>query len=97
MALRIDLNGVALRTASGRVLCLFRFRTTEGILVQLPESVDALIPWAAVEEAALDLRSGNVRLRLSRNASRPAWLGEADALTGKWTDREILTVAPARI
>ena len=53
--MRIDLDGVPLHDGNGRVTCLFRYRTVEGLVLRLPESVDVTIPWEHVREASLDL------------------------------------------
>lgn len=94
MSRRIDLDGVALRTPHGRVLCILRFRTTKGLVVHLPESTDVLVPWTAVDAARLDLASGQLEVRFGRGASRPGWLGAWDVLTGRWTDREEIVEPP---
>jgi hypothetical protein len=60
--MRIDLDGVPLKDPNGRVLCIFRFRTSEGIVFAIPESVDVTVPGTAIDEAALDLKGGQIRI-----------------------------------
>jgi hypothetical protein len=92
--MRMDLEGVALKDPSGRVLCVFRYRTTAGILVNLPESVDVTIPWGVIDDAQVDLKSGQVRIRFNRTEGRPRWLEDVDVVEGTWTDRGLLTGVP---
>ena len=95
--MRMDLDGVPLKDPNGRVLCIFRFRTVEGIVFALPESVDVTVPWEAIEQAGLDLCSGAVSVQF-RNGSpaRPGWLGEFSRVEGHWTDRALLVEAPRK-
>lgn len=93
--MRIDLEGVALKSPQGRVMCIFRFRTTEGLVLAIPESVDVTVPWSAIKEAILDLVTGQIKLSFhSEVVSRPRWLGEVDTVEGEWTDRQILSEPP---
>jgi hypothetical protein len=93
--IRIDLSGVPLDDEDGRTTAIFRYRTTAGLLLALPESVDVLVPFADLVEASLDLASGMVRLRFADDAAaRHAWLGRARRLIGVWTDRQLLTRPP---
>jgi hypothetical protein len=95
--MRIDLEGVPLKSPQGRVLCMFRFRTTDGIVLAIPESVDVTVPWAAIAEASLDLISGRIRIAFHADApARPRWLGEVNAVEGEWTDRTLLAEPPAK-
>ena len=87
---RIDLDGVALvaEGGDGPALALLRRRTREGLVVQVPESAEVLLPWADVEHAEVDLAAGRVRIRLSEPVvERSAWLRGARRLTGTWVDR----------
>ncbi|MEW6729833.1 MAG: hypothetical protein AB1489_00720 [Acidobacteriota bacterium] len=94
--MRIDLDGVPLKDQDGRVLCIFRFRTVAGLVFAIPESVDVMIPWSAIEEASVDLVNGQLKVVFKANApERPRWLGEFNCLEGQWTDRALLTRPPA--
>jgi hypothetical protein len=87
---RIDLEGVALQDERNpyMVIAVFRYRTTEGLLLLIPESADVLVRWEDVEEANLDLRTGKVRIRLEESfVARENWLRGAVTLVGEWTDR----------
>jgi hypothetical protein len=94
--MRFDLDGIPLDDEEGRTTAILRFRTTRGLLVALPESVDVVVPWADLAEATVDLSRGRVRLTFVEEArARHPWLGAARTLSGAWTDRELLTDAPA--
>lgn len=93
--MRIDLDGVPLDDEDGRTTALFRFRTTAGLVLSLPESVDVTVPLADLDEASLDLLTGSLSVRFAEPAARRhPWLGRARRLTGTWTDRTLLTRAP---
>jgi hypothetical protein len=93
--MRIDLDGVPLDDEDGRTTALFRFRTTAGLVLALPESVDVTVPLADLAEASLDLLTGSVIVRFAEAAApRHRWLGRARRLAGTWTDRTLLTRAP---
>ena len=93
--MRIDLDGVPLKDPNGRVLCIFRFRTVEGLVFALPESVDVTVPWSAIQQAALDLKSGHISISFHISVpERPGWLGEFHTVEGHWTDRTLLAVPP---
>jgi hypothetical protein len=93
--MRIDLDGVPLDDEDGRTTAIFRYRTTAGLLLALPESVEVTVPFADLVEASLDLLSGQVRVRLVPDAGRRhRWLGAARTLTGVWTDRRVLSAPP---
>lgn len=93
--LRIDLDGVPLADENGRVTAIFRFRTRDGIILNLPESIDVTVPWSALASAELDLCNGRIRLRFTPEARRELrWLSGAETLAGEWTDRGELTHAP---
>ncbi len=93
--MRIDLEGVPLKSYQGRVMCLFRFRTTEGLVLAIPESVDVTVAWSAIKEAVLDLVTGQIKICFHSDATtRPRWLGEVDTVEGEWTDRQILSEPP---
>ncbi len=92
---RIDLNGVPLVNADkpdGATILIFRYRTTDGLIVLIPESADELIPWASVEAASLDLASGRVQGRVEPAfAQAHPWMRGAVRLEGQWTDRLAMT------
>jgi hypothetical protein len=95
---RIDLDGVSLVDAKGpgMVLALFRYRTTEGLVLVLPESADLLVPWAHVEETALDLKNGTLVVKFTEPyAASQNWLRGATTLTGTWTDRLLMSGSAA--
>ena len=93
--IRIDLDGVPLDDEDGRTTALFRFRTTSGVLLSLPESGDVTVPFSDLAEASLDLATGQVRLRFTDEAGpRHRWLGRARTLLGTWIDRRVLTEPP---
>ncbi|KAF0247595.1 MAG: hypothetical protein FD167_3004 [bacterium] len=93
--MRIDLEGVPLKNSQGRVMCLFRFRTTEGLVLAIPESVDVTVAWSAIKQAVLDLATGQIKICFHSDAvTRPRWLGEVDTVEGEWTDRQILSEPP---
>jgi hypothetical protein len=93
--LRFDLDGIPLDDEDGRTTAILRFRTTAGLVLALPESVDVTVPWADVAEARVDLASGRVTVRFVDGAgARYRWLGAARVLSGAWTDRERLEAAP---
>lgn len=87
---RIDLDGVPLHDVknSEMVVAIFRYRTTEGLLLLIPESADVLVPWSAVEGASLDLVTGAVEVRLREDYVRAQnWVRGARVLVGRWMDR----------
>jgi len=93
--LRIDLDGIALDDEDGRMTAILRFRTTGGLVLGLPESVDVTIPWVDLEEARVDLLRARVIVRFVADAGRRhSWLGMSRVLSGAWTDRELLQSAP---
>jgi hypothetical protein len=96
MSLRIDLDGIPLDDEDGRTTAILRFRTTAGMVLALLESVDVTVPWADVEAATIDLVGGRVRVVIAEAArARHRWLGASRVLSGKWTDRELLSASPA--
>jgi hypothetical protein len=95
MHLRLDLDGVPLADENGRVTALFRFRTRDGLILKLPESVDVFVPWALVIRADLDLRTRRLELAFTPDGTRELrWLSGARALSGEWTDRGEIEGAP---
>ncbi len=95
---RIDLDGVSLVDAKGppMVLALFRYRTTEGLVLVLPESADLLVPWKDVEETVLDLKNGTLVVRFTDAfVASHNWLRGVKTLTGTWTDRLLMERAAA--
>ena len=87
----MDLDGVTLHDAAGgdgHPLAVLRYRTTPGLVLLIPESADFLVPWSDLEEVGLDLRSGEVRVRIGEDYARVNhWLRGARELVGQWTDR----------
>src|SRR4051812_9698417 len=86
---RIDLEGVALsdERTPYMVVAIFRYRTTEGLVLLIPESADVLVSWTDVVEAGLDLKTGRVRIRLDDGyVASQNWLRGASLLVGEWTD-----------
>ncbi len=93
--MRIDLDGVELKDANGRVVAIVRWRTTNGLVLRLPESVDVSVPWNLIEGAPLDLASGRIRLLFKADARNTLkWLQSATELEGEWLDRHVLTGPP---
>jgi hypothetical protein len=87
---RIDLEGVALADERNpyMVVAIFRYRTTEGLLLLIPESADVLVEWKHVREAALDLQGGKLRVAFEEAwAAQQNWLRGARVLVGPWLDR----------
>lgn len=95
--MRFDLDGIPLDDEDGRTTAILRFRTTRGLVLALPESVDVTVPFSDLQEAAIDLMTGRVHLRFSEaGRKRHAWLGAAIVLTGAWTDRGEIATPPAK-
>jgi hypothetical protein len=93
--LRFDLDGIPLDDEEGRTTAILRFRTTAGLVLALPESVDVTVPWADLAEASVDLRRGRIVVRFADAAQpRYRWLGAAHVLSGAWTDRGELAAPP---
>lgn len=92
---RLDLDGVDLKDESGRVVCILRWRTVQGLVLRLPESTDVIVPWRLVEEASLDLAEGGVQVRFTATASTELpWLSTGAQLKGEWTDLRRLETPP---
>ena len=83
--LRFDLDGIPLDDEEGRTTAILRFRTTTGLVLALPESVDVTVPWSDLAEATVDLQRGRITVRFA-DAAR--------VLTGAWTDRAELEAPP---
>jgi hypothetical protein len=93
--LRFDLDGIPLDDEEGRTTAILRLRTTAGLVLALPESVDVIVPWSDVADAAVDLRRGRITVRFVDGAqARYRWLGAARVLSGAWTDRTELEAPP---
>ncbi len=93
--LRFDLDGIPLDDEQGRTTAILRFRTTQGLVLALPESVDVTVPWSDLDEASVDLARGRVTVRFADAArARHRWLGAARVLSGAWTDRHVLEAPP---
>jgi hypothetical protein len=96
--LRIDLDGIPLDDEDGRTTAILRYRTTRGLVLALPESVEVVIPWRDLEEARIDLVRARVIVRFVPDAGqRHRWLGISRVLSGSWTDRELLDAPPATL
>ena len=96
---RIDLDGVDLNDPANphMLIAIFRYRTTDGLLLLIPESADVLVPWSAVQESTLDLASGAVRLRFDpAYVAKQNWLRGATTLVGRWTDRFTMGAPPPK-
>ena len=93
--LRLDLGGIPLNDEDGRTTAILRFRTTAGLVLALPESVDVVVPWADLAEARVDLAAGRIIVRFVDGVgARYRWLGAARTLAGVWTDRAELAAPP---
>lgn len=87
---RIDLDGVPLADPKhpDMVLAIFRYRTTAGLVLLIPESADLTIEWANVTIADLDLESGEVELQFKPDwAKGQNWLRGTTTIVGLWIDR----------
>jgi len=87
---RIDLDGVPLvdEENPSTTLVIFRFRTTQGLTMLMPESAEFSIPWASVRSADLDLLSGTFRISLTPEyIAQHNWVRGAETLSGQWIDR----------
>jgi hypothetical protein len=87
---RIDLEGVALSDERNpyMVIAIFRYRTTDGLLLLIPESADVLVSWSDIESSELDLKTGRLRVRFTEGyVAAQNWLRGARTLVGEWTDR----------
>ena len=87
---RIDLDGVSLADVHNTLmpLVLFRRRTEDGLILQIPESADILVPWAHIEDAKIDLATGRLEVVFSDALVRSQnWLRGAKRVTGEWMDR----------
>jgi hypothetical protein len=86
--IRLDLEGIALHDDADRLFATFRYRTRNGLILNLPESVDVTIPWADIAHCHVDLVSGELVLRFKEtHLERYAWLGGKRELRGHWIDR----------
>src|SRR5262245_38783511 len=93
--LRFDLDVIPLDDEDGRTTAILRFRTTRGLVLALPESVDVTVPWSDIAQANVDLARGRIVLEIAEQArTRHRWLGAARVLKGVWTDRELLEEPP---
>src|SRR5262245_53693980 len=92
---RLDLDGVELKDGNGRVVCILRWRTVQGLVIRLPEGVDITVPWRLVAEASLDLQAGSARVRFAPGAARElTGLQTWSELAGQWIDRADLEAPP---
>lgn len=94
---RIDLDGVALVDVANphMIVAIFRYRTTAGLILLIPESAEVLVPWDKVEAASLDLTAGELHLRLApAYVDGENWLRGARELHGRWLDRHVMPNPP---
>lgn len=87
---RIDLDGIPLHDPENRYmpLVIFRYRTTEGLVFQIPESGEVLVGWEDIESASVDLANAQVQVRFSADfVARQNWLRSAQTVVGEWLDR----------
>jgi hypothetical protein len=87
---RIDLDGVPLQdeTNDKMVLAVFRYRTTEGLVLLVPESAELLVKWTQVSAAEIDLINGTIRVEFDPGfVAKEHWLRGATTLVGRWMDR----------
>jgi|GEM_PF-2023616 len=91
---RIDLDGVPLvdpDKQNANALAIFRYRTTDGLILLMPESADFTVSWDHITECAIDLVSGDVRVAFDAEwAGRQNWLRGGHQLVGQWTDRYVM-------
>jgi hypothetical protein len=93
---RLDLDGVPLTDENDPYmpLCIFRHRSTEGLVLLIPESAEVLVRWGDVDEAAVDLANGSVRVRFKPEyVAGQNWLRGASTIVGQWLDRYVWGVA----
>ncbi len=91
---RIDLDGVTLEDPDtpDAAVAIFRFRTTEGVVLLIPESAEITLSWDEVEAVELDLKDGILSLRVTADYARTHnWLRGASVLRGRWTDRFVMS------
>lgn len=96
---RIDLDGVPLADPHNTLMpvVLFRHRTTQGLVLQIPESGEVLVPWEHIEAARVDLSAGRLEVTLSDELVKAQnWLRGAKHLVGEWLDRVALEPDLAR-
>ncbi len=87
---RIDLDGVALvdEVQPSTVLAIFRYRTTQGLVLLMPESAEFSVDWSQLESADLDLKEGTIRIQFCDGyVAEQNWLRGATTVVGRWMDR----------
>lgn len=87
---RIDLDGVPLTDVNEPYmpLAIFRYRTTDGLVLLIPESAEVLVEWDAIEKASVDLASARVEVTFRADfVATQNWLRGARTITGEWLDR----------
>lgn len=95
---RIDLDGVPLTDPEDPYmpLAVFRFRTTEGLVLLLPESAEIIVGWEDVASASVDLTTAELRITFRPSfAAGQSWLRGTATLVGSWLDRRAMTAAEA--
>lgn len=87
---RIDLDGVPLTDVNEPYmpLVIFRYRTTEGLVLLIPESGQILVGWEEVESASIDLSTATVEVTFRAEfVASQNWLRGATTVRGEWLDR----------
>ena len=87
---RIDLDGVALTDVANPLMPLasFRYRTTDGLLLLIPESGELLVRFEDIEHAKLELTTGRLEIAFRQPfAEGQQWLRGARVVNGDWLDR----------
>ncbi len=87
---RIDLDGVPLTDVNEPYmpLVLFRYRTTEGLVLLIPESAEILVGWEKIERATVDLASATIEITFHADfVAGQNWLRGARTVRGEWLDR----------
>lgn len=90
---RIDLDGVTLLDPARptSAIVILRHRTTEGLVLLMPESAEFNVAWSDIDHAHLDLGSGEVEIAFSPDyVAGHNWLRGAKVLRGRWTDRYVM-------
>ncbi len=93
---RIDLDGIPLTDENNPYmpLCILRHRSTEGLVLLIPESAEVLVKWDDLEETTISLADGTVRVRFSEAyVADQNWLRGARTIVGYWLDRYMWGVA----
>ena len=88
---RIDLDGVPLvdtQKPDSKAVAIFRYRTTGGLVLLIPESADFTVDWSHIDDCTIDLADGKLRVAFEQQwAASQNWLRGAEKVEGTWTDR----------